>query len=126
MSVLLPAPFSPTRAWISPPCTSNDTVSFDVHGGEIHALVGENGAGKSTLMKILYGFYRPDAGEIRIAGRPVQIRSPHEARELRIGMVFQEFVQIAALSVADNIALFQANLPAVPDMPAELSRLVRG
>ena len=106
-----------------PGVVANDTVSFDVHGGEIHALVGENGAGKSTLMKILYGFYRPDAGEIRIAGRPVQIRSPHEARELRIGMVFQEFVQIAALSVADNIALFQANLPAVPDMPAIARRI---
>jgi len=101
-----------------PGVLANDAVSLDVHGGEIHALVGENGAGKSTLMKILYGFYRPDAGEIRIAGRPVQIRSPHDARALRIGMVFQEFAQISALSVADNVALFQASLPPVPDMPA--------
>jgi simple sugar transport system ATP-binding protein len=106
-----------------PGVLANDGVSFDVRGGEIHALVGENGAGKSTLMKILYGFYRPDAGEIRIEGRPVQIRSPHEARGLRIGMVFQEFVQIPALSVAENIALFQARLPAVLDMPAIVRRI---
>ncbi len=98
-------------------------MSFDAYGGEIHALVGENGAGKSTLMKILYGFYRPDAGEIRVADRPVQIRSPHDARELRIGMVFQDFAQIPALSVADNVALFQANLPPVPDMPAIARRI---
>ena len=106
-----------------PGVVANDTVSFDAYGGEIHALVGENGAGKSTLMKILYGFYRPDAGEIRIAGRPVQIRSPHDARDLRIGMVFQDFAQIPALSVADNVALFQANLPPVPDMPAIARRI---
>jgi ABC-type uncharacterized transport system ATPase subunit len=106
-----------------PGVVANDAVSLDVYAGEIHALVGENGAGKSTLMKILYGFYRPDAGEIRIAGRPVQIRSPHNARDLRIGMVFQEFAQIPALSVADNVALFQASLPPVPDMPAIARRI---
>ena len=101
-----------------PGVVANDGVTFDVRRGEIHALVGENGAGKSTLVKILYGFYRADAGEIRIDGSPVQIRSPLEARALRIGMVFQEFVQVPALSVADNVALFQTHLPAVLDMAA--------
>jgi ABC-type uncharacterized transport system ATPase subunit len=94
---------------------ANDRIDLDVYRGEVHALLGENGAGKSTLVKILYGFYRADAGEIRLEGKPVQIRSPHDARQLRIGMVFQDFVQVPALTVAENIALFLPDLPAVLD-----------
>jgi len=75
--------------------------------------LGENGAGKSTLMKILYGFYRADAGQILLNGKPVSIRSPQDARRVNIGMVFQEFTLIPALSVAENIALFLPDLPAV-------------
>ncbi|MEZ4581767.1 MAG: ATP-binding cassette domain-containing protein [Caldilineaceae bacterium] len=52
---------------------ASDHVDFDVHKGEIHALLGENGAGKTTLMRILYGLYHADAGEIRAGGRPAQI-----------------------------------------------------
>ena len=124
-SITNPAPLLSVRdiRKTFPGVVANDGATFDVHGGELHALVGENGAGKSTLMKILYGFYRPDAGEIRIDGRPVRIRSPHDARGCRIGMVFQEFVQIPALSVAENIALFQARLPAVLDMPGIARRI---
>ncbi len=92
---------------------ANDQVDLQIYGGEVHALLGENGAGKSTLMKILYGFYRADAGEILIEGRPARIHSPHDAREFRIGMVFQDFVQIPAMSVAENIALFLPDLPVV-------------
>lgn len=93
-----------------PGVIANDQVALDLYGGEVHALLGENGAGKSTLMKILYGFYHADAGEICIDGQPVQIRSPHAARRLRIGMVFQEFTLIPAMNVVENVALF---LPAL-------------
>jgi len=80
-------------------------VDFDLRRGEIHALVGGNGAGKSTLMKILEGVYTPDAGEIRVDGQPVQIRTPQDARALGIGMIFQEFSLIPTLSVAENVFL---------------------
>src|SRR4030042_2082219 len=96
-----------------PGVLANDHVNLEIYRSDVHALLGENGAGKSTLMKILYGFYRADSGEIRLNGQPIQIRSPHDARQFRIGMVFQDFIQIPAFSVAENIALFLPNLPAV-------------
>jgi general nucleoside transport system ATP-binding protein len=89
---------------------ANDKISLRVRRGEIHALLGENGAGKSTLMKILYGVYKPDAGSIAVGGRTVQIRSPHDAREAGIGMVFQSFMLIPAFSVTENVALGLKNL----------------
>jgi general nucleoside transport system ATP-binding protein len=106
-----------------PGVVANDHIDLDIAAGEVHAVVGENGAGKSTLMKIVYGFYRADAGEIRLEGAPVRIHSPREARRLRIGMVFQELVQIPALTVAENIALFLPDLPAVLDRPALRRRI---
>jgi simple sugar transport system ATP-binding protein len=96
-----------------PGVLANDHVDLDIFASEIHALLGENGAGKSTLMKILYGFYRCDSGGILINGQPVDIHSPHDARLRRIGMVFQNFNLIPALSVAENIALFLPQLPAI-------------
>jgi simple sugar transport system ATP-binding protein len=85
-------------------------------------VLGENRAEKH-LMKILYGFYRADAGEVRLRGAPVQIRSPHDARALGIGMVFQSFTLIPALTVAENIALFQPALPRVLDRAAIVRRI---
>ncbi|MFW6180397.1 MAG: ABC transporter ATP-binding protein [Spirochaetota bacterium] len=88
-----------------PGVTANDQVSFDLHGGEVHALVGENGAGKTTLMNILYGLYRPDAGSISIHGQEVSIRSPREAIDHGIGMVHQHFMLIPVFTVLENIVL---------------------
>jgi ABC-type uncharacterized transport system ATPase subunit len=106
-----------------PGVVANDRIDLDVHAGEVHALVGENGAGKSTLMKVVYGYQRADAGEIRVDGAPASIRSPGDARRLGIGMVFQDFVQVPAFSVADNIALFLPDLPWVLDARGLAARI---
>ena len=88
-----------------PGVLANDQVNFDVKTGEIHALLGENGAGKSTLMKILYGLYQPDEGQILLNGRPVQIHSPADSIKLGIGMIHQHFMLVDSLTVAENVAL---------------------
>lgn len=84
---------------------ANDDVSLTLHRGEILGLLGENGAGKSTLMKILYGLYKPDAGNIFVDDKEVQIRDPKDAVKLGIGMVHQHFTLIPPLTVAENIVL---------------------
>jgi ABC-type uncharacterized transport system ATPase subunit len=96
-----------------PGILANDNVALELYRGEVHALLGENGAGKSTLVKILYGFYQADSGEIRYEGTLTRIQSPHDARTLRIGMVFQDFTLIPAMTVVENIALFLPNLTTV-------------
>jgi simple sugar transport system ATP-binding protein len=84
---------------------ANDGVNFSLHRGEIHALLGENGAGKTTLMRILYGLYHADAGEIWLNNRLAQIRSPKDAIQLGIGMVTQHFALLPPLTVTENIVL---------------------
>ncbi len=84
---------------------ANDAVNFELRAGEIHAILGENGAGKSTLMKILFGIYRADEGEMRVRGRRVNFRSPADAIRLGIGMVHQELMLIPELTGFENIIL---------------------
>ena len=85
-------------------------VDFSAATGEVHAIVGENGAGKTTLIKILAGALRPDAGEILLAGKPVDLSTPHDAFDLGIRTVYQEFSLIPHLTVTENILLGQMPL----------------
>jgi simple sugar transport system ATP-binding protein len=80
-------------------------LDLDFYRGEVHAVLGENGAGKSTLVKMLYGFYQPDAGSMILDGKQIRFRSPADARRRGIGMVFQSFTLIPALTVLENVAL---------------------
>ncbi|MDR1733093.1 MAG: sugar ABC transporter ATP-binding protein [Synergistaceae bacterium] len=80
-------------------------LTLEVHGGEIHSLVGENGAGKSTVMKMIAGIYAPDSGEIRLKGRAVRFGGYDKARKAGIGLVYQELSLLPQLSVAENIFL---------------------
>ncbi len=96
-----------------PGVQANDSVDLDIYPGEVQALLGENGAGKSTLVKILYGFYQKDSGEIQFEGTPISIESPKDARQRRIGLVFQDMTLIPAMSVVENVALFLTELGAV-------------
>ncbi len=88
-----------------PGVVANDNVDLSVLPGRVHTLLGENGAGKSTLMKILYGLYQPDEGEIFLNGEAVEITSPHDAIERGIGMIHQHFMLVPTLTVAENVAL---------------------
>ncbi|MDQ2675135.1 MAG: ATP-binding cassette domain-containing protein, partial [Chloroflexota bacterium] len=84
-----------------PGVVANDDISIDVAAGEIHALLGENGAGKSTLMNVLYGLAVPDAGEVLLDGKPIEIEGPTDAFRRGISMVHQHFMLVPVLSVAE-------------------------
>ena len=90
---------------IFPGVVANKEVSMCVRWGSIHGLIGENGAGKTTLMKVLYGMYHPDGGEILIDGHPVHLKNPKDAIGHSIGMVHQHFTLVPSLTVAQNIIL---------------------
>ena len=98
-----------TKAY--PGVVANDSVSFDIQPGEVHALLGENGAGKSTLVKMIYGLVKPDAGRMILHGAAYEPASPHAARNSGIAMVFQHFSLFEALNVAENVALGMENPP---------------
>jgi simple sugar transport system ATP-binding protein len=80
-------------------------VDLLLHPGEILGLVGDNSAGKSTLMKIMTGAYHRDSGEVLVAGKPTNFRSPHESREVGIEMIYQDFALCGNMDVGQNIFL---------------------
>lgn len=88
-----------------PGVIANNKIYFEARKGEIHALLGENGAGKTTLMNILYGLYRPDAGEIYVRGKKVTIESPKDAARLKIGMIHQHFTLVPIFTVTQSVIL---------------------
>lgn len=85
--------------------TANDQVSFQVEQGSIHALVGENGAGKSTIMKILFGLYHADEGEILLKGKSLHLSSPLQAKATGLGMIHQHFMLAGNISALDHLLL---------------------
>ena len=80
-------------------------VDLELYNGEVLGLVGDNGAGKSTLIKILSGAVQPDSGEILVDGRPVQLRSPVEARHHGIETVYQDLAVVPMMDIAENLFL---------------------
>ena len=111
-----------------PQVLANDSVSFDVRRAEVHCLLGENGAGKSTLAECLYGFYRPDSGQIFFKGQPVTISSPVDAKQLGIGMVHQHFALVRPLTVVENVVVGTADAHPLLDLAGpekKLSELCR-
>lgn len=87
------------------PVRALDGASLTALPGEVHAILGENGAGKTTLANLLCGILRPDAGEILLGGRPVQVDSPRTALRLGIGMVHQHFTLVPRMTVLENVML---------------------
>jgi len=98
-----------------------DDVEITVKPASFHAVVGENGAGKSTLAKCLLGFYKPDAGEVRMDG--MAVHSPAESRRAGLGMVFQHFTLAPSMTVTENLLLARSDLPVVISWEAERERL---
>ncbi len=106
-----------------PGVVANDAVDLTVMPGQVHTLLGENGAGKSTLMKILYGLYRPDEGDIELRGTRVEITSPSDAIGQGIGMIHQHFMLVPTLTVAENVALGLGGRRGMADMGPVKARL---
>ncbi len=98
-------------------------VSIHVPAGSFHALLGENGAGKSTLVKCIMGFYKPDRGQLLIDGTEATVRNPRDAQLLGVGMVYQHFTLVPALTAAENLVVSRADAPAVIDWRKELKAL---
>ena len=100
-----------------------DHVSMRIAAGSFHALLGENGAGKSTLVKCIMGYYRPDEGDILVEDKEREIDNPKAAHALGLGMVYQHFTLVPAMTVTENLVLARPNLPIVVDWQKEKLQL---
>src|SRR3989440_5069407 len=100
-----------------------DNVALKVRPGSFHALLGENGAGKSTLVKCIMGYYHATEGGILVGGREQAIANPKDAHALGLGMVYQHFTLVPAMTVAENLVLARDDVPAVVDWPKEKKEL---
>ncbi|GAB7022438.1 ABC transporter ATP-binding protein [Salidesulfovibrio brasiliensis] len=103
---------------------ANDSINLDIYPGRIKALLGENGAGKSTMMSMLAGRYKPDEGFIEIGGKEVSFSNSKDALEAGIGMVYQHFMLVESMTVAENVLLGQEGSFFVN--PREMVERVRG
>jgi simple sugar transport system ATP-binding protein len=102
---------------------ANEKISLKIPPGTFHALIGENGAGKSTLVKCIMGFHQAEEGDILVDGVKRDIRSPYDAYHLGIGMVYQHFTLVPAMTVAENLLLSRPDLPKIINWKAEMARL---
>lgn len=100
-----------------------DNVELRVRPGSFHALLGENGAGKSTLVKCIMGYYRATEGDVLVGGREQAISNPRDAHALGLGMVYQHFTLVPAMTVAENLVLARDDVPAVVNWPKEMKEL---
>ncbi len=100
-----------------------DKVELKVRPGSFHALLGENGAGKSTLVKCIMGYYHPTEGNVLVGGREQAIVNPKDAHALGLGMVYQHFTLVPAMTVAENLVLARDDVPAVVDWTREKKEL---
>jgi simple sugar transport system ATP-binding protein len=103
--------------------TALDDVSMTVPAGSFHVLLGENGAGKSTLVKCVMGYYQADAGRVLVEGEPATMANPRDAHARGIGMVYQHFTLVPSMTVAENLVMARADVPAVIDWKAERAQL---
>ncbi len=102
-----------------------DDVSLRLERGTVHALLGENGAGKSTLVKCIMGYYRADVGKVSVGGVEANIASPRDAAALGIGMVYQHFTLVEAMTVAENLVLSRQKHPFIFDWAAERAEIAK-
>jgi general nucleoside transport system ATP-binding protein len=100
-----------------------DNVELKVRPGSFHALLGENGAGKSTLVKCIMGYYHPTEGDVLVGGRQQSIANPKDAHALGLGMVYQHFTLVPAMTVAENLVLARDDVPAVVNWAKETKEL---
>lgn len=103
--------------------TALDRVSMTLKPGTFHALLGENGAGKSTLVKCVMGFYTPTSGQVQLNGEGCSIASPRDAQKYGIGMVYQHFTSVPAMTVAENLVLARSQGDAIINWKAEYEKL---